>query len=126
MKKNPIGSVTWMDLTVPNADTIRDFYSSVAGWKAEPVGMGDYNDYNMTEPESGKPAAGVCHARGMNTGMPAQWMMYINVADIEESTRRCKELGGSMVTEIRSAGTMGKYCVIRDPAGAVVALFEQA
>jgi predicted enzyme related to lactoylglutathione lyase len=61
----------------------------------------------------------------MNAGIPAQWLMYINVADIEESTRQCKQLGGAMVTEIRTMGSMGRYCVIKDPAGAVVALFEE-
>jgi predicted enzyme related to lactoylglutathione lyase len=125
MRKNPIGSVTWRDLTVANADAIRDFYASVAGWKPEPVGMGDYDDYNMTEPESGTPAAGICHARGMNTGLPTQWLMYINVADVEASARKCKELGGTMVTEIRNIESMGKFCVIKDPAGAVVGLFEE-
>lgn len=126
MKKHPIGAIAWFDLTVPNADTIRDFYSSVTGWKPEPVGMGEYNDYNMTEPESGKPAAGICHTRGTNSNLPAQWLMYIIVADMDASTRRCKQLGGRLLTEIKTMGSMGRYCVIQDPAGAVAALFEEA
>jgi predicted enzyme related to lactoylglutathione lyase len=125
MKKHPIGAITWFDLTVPNAEVIRDFYSSVTGWKPEPVGMGGYNDYNMTEPESGKPAAGICHARGANKDLPAQWLMYIIVADIGASVKRCEELGGKRLTPVKEMGSMGKYCVIQDPAGAVAALFEE-
>jgi predicted enzyme related to lactoylglutathione lyase len=125
MTKHPIGAITWFDLTVPDADKVRDFYSSVTGWKPEPVGMGEYNDYNMTEPESGKPAAGICHARGFNKDLPAQWLMYIIVADIEASAERCRALGGKLLTDIKSMGEMGRYCVIQDPAGAVAALFEQ-
>ena len=125
MRKNPIGSVTWIDLTIPNADAIRDFYSSVTGWKPEPVSMGDYSDYNMTEPESGKPAAGVCHAQGMNLGIPAQWLMYVNVADVDASARRCVELGGKVLRSVKDMGSMGRFCVIQDPAGAVAGLFEE-
>ena len=126
MKKHPIGAISWTDLTVPNADAVRDFYSSVTGWKPEPVGMGDYSDYNMTEPDSGKPTAGICHAQGVNANLPPQWLIYIMVADVETSARRCKELGGKLLTEIKSMGSMGKYCVIQDPAGAVAGLFEEA
>ena len=28
-----IGAVSWMDLTVPQADDLRDFYKNVVGWK---------------------------------------------------------------------------------------------
>ena len=126
MRKNPIGSITWIDLTVPNGDAIRDFYAGVTGWKPEPVGMGDYSDYNMTEPESGKPAAGICHAQGMNIGIPAQWLMCVNVADVDASASRCVELGGKILRPVKSIGPSGRFCVIQDPAGAVAGLFEEA
>jgi predicted enzyme related to lactoylglutathione lyase len=32
--------VAWQDLTVPNAEAIRDFYAVVVGWRPEPVDMG--------------------------------------------------------------------------------------
>ena len=43
--KERAGSISWTDLTVQNAEEIRDFYEAVAGWKSTPVQMGDYNDY---------------------------------------------------------------------------------
>ena len=52
-KKANVGSTGWIDLTIPNADGIRDFYSNVVGWKSSPVAMDGYSDYTMTEPESG-------------------------------------------------------------------------
>jgi predicted enzyme related to lactoylglutathione lyase len=36
------GSISWMDLTVDDADRIRDFCSSVVGRTAESVAMGGY------------------------------------------------------------------------------------
>lgn len=121
---NEPGAINWRDLTVPNADEVRDFYSEVVGWKFEFVSMGEYSDYNMLAPESKIPAAGICHAQGVNADLPAQWLIYINVANIEASISSCQKLGGKLITGPRNYGGMGKYCVIQDPAGAVCALFE--
>ena len=60
----PIGSVGWIDLTVPDAAAVRDFYQAVVGWTVSPVKMGDYDDFCMNPPSTGQPVAGVCHARG--------------------------------------------------------------
>jgi predicted enzyme related to lactoylglutathione lyase len=124
-EKAPIGSLAWIDLTVENAEKVRDFYAGVVGWTPSPVSMGDYSDFNMNAPKSGQPTAGICHARGANADLPAQWLMYVVVEDIEKSRARCEELGGKLLTPIKDMGGEGRYCVIQDPAGAVAALWEK-
>lgn len=118
-----IGTVGWFDLTVSDADRVRDFYKTVVGWAASDVPMGSYSDYSMHPPD-GAPVAGVCHARGANANIPPVWLMYITVADLETSIAKVKELGGTVVDGPRAMG--GRMCVIRDPAGAVCALFQPA
>jgi predicted enzyme related to lactoylglutathione lyase len=118
----PVGSVTWRDLTVANASEIRDFYAAVVGWKPSAQSMGDYDDYNMTIPATGETAAGICHARGGNAGIPPHWLIYITVADVDASASRCTELGGKVLDGPRSMGG-GRFAVIQDPAGAVAALY---
>ena len=125
-EKASVGSVTWTDLTVENAERIRDFYSAVVGWTASGVDMGGYDDFNMNDPETGTPVAGVCHARGGNADLPPVWLIYVNVEDIEKSIARCVELGGQVISGPKGMGGQGRYCVIRDPAGAALALFEPA
>ncbi len=122
--KAPIGSVGWIDLTVDDADTVRDFYAAVTGWRPEPLDMGGYSDYNMVAPGTGEPTAGVCHARGGNAGMPPAWLIYIVVEDLDQSLASCQELGGEVVSGPRQMGK-DRYCVIRDPAGAFAALYQQ-
>jgi predicted enzyme related to lactoylglutathione lyase len=86
--------------------------------------MGEYEDYNMFPGNSEVPAAGICHARGGNAALPAQWMIYIIVEDIEKSIAECKRNGGRVIVATKAiAGD--KYCVIQDPAGAVAALYEK-
>ena len=120
--KPSIGSIGWIDLTVENADEVRDFYSDVAGWKADNVDMGGYSDYMMSPP-GGDAVSGVCHARGGNADMPAVWMLYIVVEDLDTSIERCKARGGAVVAGPKKMGA-SRYCVIRDPAGAMAALYQ--
>lgn len=120
----PVGSIGWIDMTVPDADNVRDFYKAVVGWTTTDVDMGGYADYCVNEPDSGKSVAGVCHHTGTNADIPAgQWIIYITVADLDASMAACKECGGEVVAGPKSMGN-ARYCMIRDPAGAVCALYQ--
>lgn len=119
-----IGSIAWRDLTVPNADEVQGFYAQVVGWKTSPVSMGEYDDYNMESPQSGKAIAGVCHARGVNAKLPPQWLIYVVVENVEQSVKRCVELGGAVIDGPRNMGDK-PFCVIRDPAGAHMGLVQK-
>lgn len=119
----PIGAIVWQDLTVADAVGVRDFYRQVVGWNAEPQSMGDYDDYNMQQPADGRTVAGICHARGPNARIPPQWLVYIQVQDVQASARACVELGGKVLDGPRPMGG-GQFCVIQDPAGAVAALIS--
>ncbi|MDH3215809.1 MAG: VOC family protein [Candidatus Krumholzibacteria bacterium] len=116
------GSICWRDLTVRDAQAVSDFYQGVVGWQASAVQMSGYNDFSMVT-AAGETVAGICHARGSNADLPPQWLVYIVVADVEKSAARCEELGGTVVAGPRAMGE-GSLCVIRDPAGAVSALYQ--
>ncbi|MCO6357771.1 hypothetical protein BXY85_0699 [Roseivirga pacifica] len=124
MKEQKFGTIGWIDLSIPNAEEVKDFYAEVVGWKPEPVSMGDYNDYSMLA--DGEAKAGVCHKTGINSDIPSQWMIYINVEDLEKSLETVKAKGGKLLTEIKDMGAYGRTCYIQDPGGATCALFEPA
>ena len=121
--KAAVGSIVWTDLTVPDADRVRDFYAGVVGWKVQPVEMGGYSDYCMNETATGKTVAGVCHARGVNAKVPPAWIVYIVVENLAESLKRVRELGGEVIDGPRTMGS-NTFAAIRDPAGAVCGLIE--
>jgi len=120
-----VGCISWLDLTVSNASATRDFYRQVVGWSVQDVKMEDagerYADYNMCGGD-GNPAAGVCHARGVNQGLPPIWMIYLPVGDLAESLRRVREGGGEIIKETRGADGGYAYAVVQDPVGATLAL----
>lgn len=125
-KRPTTGAIGWADLTVEDAELVRDFYAQVVGWKPAGVDMGDYSDYNMSSPETGVPIAGVCHASGPNADLPPVWLIYVNVENLDRSIEQCKVLGGEILAGPRSMGSAGRYCIIKDPAGAAVGLVEQS
>jgi len=120
-----VGRIAWLDLTVSDASATRDFYQEVVGWSAQDVEMKDaggrYVDYNLSG-DDGVPAAGVCHARGVNLGLPPIWMIYLPVGDLAESLRRVQEGEGEVIKATQ--GSDGEYAVavIQDPVGACLAL----
>jgi len=117
------GKIGWIDITVDDAEGLKDFYTKVVGWKPEDVDMGDYADFNMTMPDSGTPAAGICHARDSNAELPRQWLIYIVVPDADASAAKCSENGGKVLVGPKDMGG-GRFAVIEDPSGAVAALYQ--
>lgn len=119
-----LGTSGWMDLTVPNASEVRDFYQAVIGWQSQGLDMGGYEDYVMTAPK-GDGVAGVCHARGVNADIPPVWLIYWYVADLDASLAACRAGGGAVVFGPKSQGPTSKFAVIRDPSGAHCALYQR-
>jgi len=121
MAEGAKGRVGWLDLTVEDADGVRDFYAAVVGWTPEAVSMGEYSDYNMCD-ASGIPAAGVCHRREGNAEVPTGWVPYFVVGDLDAALAAAVAAGGS-VGITRTAGEF-RWAVVRDPSGASFALWE--
>lgn len=121
-----VGRIAWLDLTVPDAVATRDFYQAVVGWSSQKCEIEDadgrYSDYVLSS-DDGSEVAGVCHARGVNQGLPLAWMIYLPVGDLAESLRLVAE-GGGVVLRSRGSDTDLAYAVIRDPVGAHLVLVQ--
>lgn len=119
------GQFFWSDLTTENASSIRDFYQQVAGWTVEEIPMkhaaDSYEDYVMKDAEN-IPTGGICHLRGVNKGIPNQWILYINVDNVDESIQKALELGGTLIHENRNKEGKLNYVIFQDPSGACFGL----
>ena len=118
-----IGRIEWVDLSVGDAARSKDFYCKVIGWKPTDVEMGTYSDFNLNLPNNGETVAGICHARGMNANLPAQWLMYVRVVDVAASAAEAERQKGKVLDGPRRMGG-SNFCVIQDPDGAVMALIS--
>lgn len=118
-----IGKVIWQDLTVNNAEEVKNFYAEVVGWTSSNVNQGDYNDFNMHNAD-GEIVAGVCHKKGEISNFPSQWLIYISIENLDKSLENCIALGGKIIEGPKLMGNI-KYAIIQDPAGAFMALMEE-
>ncbi|PCJ23074.1 MAG: glyoxalase [SAR86 cluster bacterium] len=112
-----------MDLTVDDASRVKDFYCSVVGWTSGEVDMGSYSDFNVNLPDTQDTIAGICHARNSNANLPSQWLIYVRVESVANSAAECEKRGGKVLDGPRRMGG-SNFCVIQDPAGAVLALLS--
>lgn len=117
------GKIGWIDITVNDANGLRDFYADVVGLVPDAVSMGEYDDFNMTMPASGEPVCGICHARGGNADLPGGWLVYFVVEDVDASAAACMAKGGKILVAPRGLAG-GRFCVIEDPSGATAALYQ--
>jgi predicted enzyme related to lactoylglutathione lyase len=119
-----VGEIVWVDLTIPNAEEVREFYQSVTGWDSDEFNMGDYSDYVVQTPgEKKDTVAGIVHARGANADLPPHWLIYVKVENLEESMEAARRNGGEVLAGPKSFGN-ARYCVLKDPAGAVFSIIE--
>ena len=119
------GRFIWYECLTTDPEKAMDFYQDVVGLSAQEVEMEDagdsYADYALCTPD-GSAVAGVCHARGMNRGLPPVWLIYLPVGDLEDSLIQARTHGGEVVAARMSAAGEGGYAVVRDPVGAYLGL----
>ncbi len=111
-----------VELQTKDLARAKEFYSRLFGWKLEdiaaPGGEISYTMINVGEGTGG----------GMFTNpdpkVPPHWLAYVGVEDIEAYTRKARELGATVLQDVMQAGDYGWLSVIRDPSGAVIAMWK--
>jgi uncharacterized protein len=118
------GDLVWYELLTSDPKRAAAFYTKVVGWTTQPFGSG--SDYTMWVGGQG-PLGGVSLLPETAKAMGAApfWQVNIQVANVDETIAKVVELGGKVfVTE--DVPTVGRFAVIADPQGAVVAVFTPA
>jgi predicted enzyme related to lactoylglutathione lyase len=120
------GTVCWNEILTRDTDAARSFYTQLLGWTVEEMPMGDMGTYTMFK----KGDAQVAGMMGMNgpqfEGVPPHWLSYIAVDDIDDRTTAAQSLGAVVHVPPTDIPNIGRFSVIADPTGAVIALFEKS
>jgi len=100
-----------------------EFYTRLLGWKAEDSGM---PGMKYTILKAGDTQAGGLMAMPPNVPkeVPSHWMAYITVDDIDACAKKVGELGGEVFHGPQDIPNLGRFCILKDPTGAVVSLME--
>ena len=120
------GTVCWNEVLTKNLDAARSFYTQLLGWTTEEMPMGEAGTYTMFL-QGDKQVAGVMQMDGPQfEHVPSHWLSYIAVDDIDDRTAAASNLGAQVHVPPTDIPSVGRFSVIADPTGAVVALFQKA
>ena len=61
-----------------------------------------------------------------NPNAPPHWLIYFNVADVDASAAKAKELGAKFFVPPMSVEDVGRMAIMADPQGAVSAIFKES
>jgi predicted enzyme related to lactoylglutathione lyase len=116
------GAWFWHELMTPDARKAKSFYGKLFGWTTQSMKMGPGMTYTLWR--HGK----TMHGGMMNTkdagGAPPQWMIYVQVDDVDASAKRVPKLGGKIVAPPFDVANVGRICIIVDSVGATIALMQ--
>ncbi|GAA3707382.1 VOC family protein [Zhihengliuella alba] len=116
------GTPTWVDVSLPDVDASKDFYSSLFGWTFEDQGE-DYGHYYMVQTADGHVLGGAMAAAPDDPTPPA-WTVYLATDDLTGTLERAKEAGGTVLLDAMPTGELGTMAVVAAPSGAVFGLWE--
>jgi len=59
-------------------------------------------------------------------GVPAHWLVYSAVTDVDGSAKLAGELGGKVLSPPMDIPNVGRFAVLQDPQGAGFAVYKGA
>src|SRR5689334_22915136 len=115
------GRFVWYEYLAQDTKGAIAFYTDVVGWTTQPF----REDYVMWVGSQG-PLGGVMAIpeEAKKMGTPPNWMVHVQVADVDASAALAKKLGGKVYKEPTDIPTVGRFAVIADPQGAVISMFK--
>jgi predicted enzyme related to lactoylglutathione lyase len=122
---NDPGCMTWNELSTNDAASAIDFYSSLFGWRIEPIDTGGGPPYWSISHDGGAEGrnGGMRELAPEQEGVPPHWMPYFTVASVDETIDRAEGAGGRSLAGPLDLPT-GRIVILSDPQGAVFAIFE--
>jgi len=117
------GCFVWYDLMTPEKDAAIAFYREVTGWGTQEWEGGAWPYTMWTAGEA--PLGGIVPMgeAEREKGLRPHWLAYVFVPDVDEAASHAEELGGRVMHPPTDIPGAGRFTVIRDPQGAVIALF---
>lgn len=118
------GTICWADLSTPDRERAKTFYSNLFGWKITPGEGKDSSGYlHIMNGEN--MIGGIQTSDGRNADAPPHWLIYWYVADVDASAAKAKQLGATFHLPPTTIEGVGRMAVMADPQGAVSALFHE-
>jgi predicted enzyme related to lactoylglutathione lyase len=113
------GRFIWYELMTPDTGGAKSFYSDVVGWTCDDSAM---PGYTIVGPGVGMGGIMETPPEAKAMGIPPNWTGYVAVDDVDAAADKAKQLGGAVRVEPTDIPGIGRFAVIADPTGAVIAI----
>src|SRR4051812_24790812 len=116
------GQFSWYDLMTSDPRSATKFYTAVTGWGTEEWDKAPYTMWTA----NGRAIGGVnpISPEQAAKGVPAHWLGYVTVDDVDAATRRVTSLGGRVLHGPEAIPEVGRFAIIEDPQGALLAIIQ--
>jgi uncharacterized protein len=120
------GRFVWYELMAKDPAAAQHFYTEVIGWHTAPFGDAGVPYTMWMKGET--PVGGLMElpAEAQQGGVPAHWMGYVAVPDVDATAARAKELGGSVVMGPQDIPNVGRFVILKDPQGATISAYRSS
>jgi predicted enzyme related to lactoylglutathione lyase len=114
------GVFSWNELVTTDVPAAKAFYRAALGWELEDLNGGgmDYTMAKLGQREVG----GIMAVPKDAPDMPPAWGSYVTVDNVDARVARIAPLGGKVLVAPRDIPNVGRFAVIADPQGAMLAL----
>jgi predicted enzyme related to lactoylglutathione lyase len=118
-----INKPSWVELTTPDSEAARAFYSRIFGWQIDVNPDPQYGGYAIAK-LGADDAAGI--GQKQSPDAPTAWGLYIGTDDVDGLAQRVSEAGGTVIAAPFDVGDQGRMAVFADPIGAVISAWQGA
>jgi predicted enzyme related to lactoylglutathione lyase len=123
MAEQAVNRFCWNELATPDSAGSTRFYSELFGWTPRTVpfeGM-TYTIFQANKEMDGQDVCGMLQMTAEWGQMPAHWMAYVAVPDVDACAKRVTELGGKVCVPPTDI-SVGRFAVVNDPGGATFSI----
>lgn len=115
------GVPMWVDVSSPDIDKSKAFYSGLLGWEAQTVPDPQAGGYTMFF-RDGKMVAAAMPT--FSPDQPPVWSTYVHAEDVDTVAAKAKEAGGQVPMEPMDVMGQGRMAYLQDPTGAYIGVWQ--
>jgi predicted enzyme related to lactoylglutathione lyase len=111
------------ELRTRSIDAAGRFYGDAFGWTVQPIEQGGATVYGSVQLDGRLVAGMLPMGEAFPPSLPAHWVPYFGVEDLEGAAARALEVGAHVLTGPIDVPA-GRFTALADPHGAALALFQ--
>lgn len=118
------GAFSWCELLTSDPTAAKVFYGELFGWTLKESNVADI-PYTVIE-VNGREIGGIAALPKNSPNMPPTWGTYVTVEDVDQTIQAAQNLGGKVLMPPMDIPQVGRFALIQDPQGAMLAVIAYA